>query len=89
MTFYLTDDFRPPFGSHCSDFVSYIIKSLIINSLYELLIHGNMSYYDCILEKMYFTVVCAANGASWNFHSFLVSGYIILQADMNAVNNSD
>lgn len=40
MTFYLTDDFRPPFGSHCSDFVSYIIKPLIINSLYELLIDG-------------------------------------------------
>lgn len=42
MTFYLTDDFRLPFGSHFSDFVSYITKSLIINSLYELLIHGNV-----------------------------------------------
>lgn len=39
MTFYLTDDFRP-FGSHCFDFVCYIIKPLIINSLYELLIDG-------------------------------------------------
>lgn len=38
MTFYLTDDFRQPFGSNCSDFVSYIIKPLIINSLYGLLI---------------------------------------------------
>lgn len=45
MTFYLTDDFRATFGSHCSDFVSYIIKSLIINCLCELLIHGNRSCY--------------------------------------------
>lgn len=49
MTFYLTDDFRLPFGSHCSDFVSYITKSLIINSLYELLIRGNVSFFFVFL----------------------------------------